>query len=209
MKNVAVFSHPFKKYAQVDKDKWEATHFLVWYRIYHDGQYVTTSIGKPRRHLGISPNSPHFMAIAEALADPCFDRFDSPHITISIISLHKPIHQRIQGYLLGQPDPKTSIDQSYQRMVKSCCQLIDKKRTVSMCADKGSSLRRVLPSGDVFDHAQTIVSNQTVGASTAREIEFCCNRAIDRHREHLLRLNDLFRDDESDTDPGNDTDLPF
>ena len=207
MKNVAVFFHPFKQFNQLSINKWEASHFLIRYRIYHDGSYITTHTGKQRRHLGVSPNSPHFIAMAEALADPCFDRFDSPHITISLISMHNAVHQRIQRHLLGHSEPSSSGDSSYNKIAASALQFVDRSRTVSLCADKGSSLRRNLPNGDVFNKEPGIVADEKVKASIAADIEFCCNRAVDRHREHLLRIAEFNK--EPDTYMGNDYGLPF
>lgn len=194
MKNVAVFFHPFKKFQQTSAKEWEATHFLIWYRIYHDGRFITTSAGKPRRHLGVTPNAPHFIALAEALADPCFDRFDNPMQTICLIPLHKTVHLRLQSHLLGMPEPKVE-NEGYGSIVKSALRFVDRKRTVSMCAEKDSSLRKALPKGDVFERESGVSGTHKVDAALAAEIEYCCNRAVDRHREHLLRLSKPDDDD--------------
>jgi hypothetical protein len=207
MKNVAVFFHPFKKYEQVAERKWVASHFINWYRIYHDGKFIVTHIGRPRRHLGISPNSPHYLAMAEALRDPCFDRFDNPLNTICLMSMHKPVHLRIQSYLLGNQETINPNDESFQKIAKTGLGMIDRNRTVPLCAEKGSLLRQLLPNGDVFENASTVVSDQIANASVAANIEFCCNRAIDRHREHLMRLNNLFSEEQSLEEDCDD--LPF
>lgn len=191
MRYVAVFFHPFKKFEKISKDKWKATHFRCWYKIYSGGVFIADHLGKIRSHTGISPNTPHFIAMAEALCDPCFDRFDDSHTTICLVPNHDSIHLRLQSHLLGRALEADPVD-GYGKTAKSALALIDRKRTVSMHAEKGSKLRSLLPNRNtIFDYEPWIKSDQGAFKWQAALIDDCCARATDRHRDHLLRVSKL------------------
>lgn len=202
MRTVAVFFHPFKKYEKISDNKFKVTHFRIWYTIHCEGVFVASYLGNPRSHTGITPNSTHFIAMAEALCDPCLDRFDDAHTSICLVNNHTPIHQRLQRYLLNGPESLT--DDEYGKTVNIALRFIDRKRTASMHAEPGSKIRAIWPfAKTIFEQDSWVKSNEDAPRWKSHMIDTFCTKAVNRHREHLLRLHKptIFADFTDPTNP--------
>jgi len=196
---VAVFCHAFKSYPNY-------ANFRIGYKILdpHAGVFLSVCRGPVRSMAGVSPNTPHCLAVMAALKDPCLDKLKHG-TTILLFNVHRLIHQRIDKHLEGKRVHTSSPFSSFEKSVKSMCDLISPANTISAWLNSNEEhnpLAHILKNLNTFRNPEAMLQeNVYVHSHVINSLNGVSHELATQAYERITRSKNLFNPDDYPFDP--------